>query len=190
MVLNVVPLIGGLYVWWQWRQGRVTMRSMSEESQSTLVVVVVSGLAFAVITWFIMPVARWLRDYPTWHLRQGPAWAWVIPAGGGWAAWIVLSLAGMLAAAAALLLAGIGIWNLLRDGPVSPPAKHPAENGPVPPMAEHPAARGRPAQRGGPEFAVRGSATPRQRASGAAPLVLERPGSAVGGTPRDAGLPS
>ncbi len=111
-VLNVVPLIGGLYVWWQMRQGRVTLRSMSSESQSTLVVVVVSGVAFAVIMWFIMPVARWLRDYPTWHLRRGPAWAWVIPAAGGWAAWIILSLAGILAAAAAVLLAGIGLWNL------------------------------------------------------------------------------
>ncbi len=112
MMLNILPLVGGLYVWWQWRQGRVTWRAMSSESQSTLVVVVICGVAFAVIVWLVMPVARWLRDYPTWHLRRGPAWAWVIPAGGGWTAWLVLSLAGLLAAAAAVLLAGLGIWNL------------------------------------------------------------------------------
>ncbi len=112
MTLNILPLIGGLYLWWQWREGRVTMRSMSGESQSILIVVIVSGLAFAVIAWFIMPVARWLRDYPTWHFRHGPAWAWFIPTCGGWAAWIILSLAGILAAGLALVISAVGIWNL------------------------------------------------------------------------------
>ena len=112
MLLNILPLIGGLYLWWNWRAGRVTMRSMSGESQSILIVVIVSGLAFAVIAWFIMPIARWLRDYPTWHLRHGPAWAWIIPTCGGWAAWIILNTAGILAAGLALLISAVGIWNL------------------------------------------------------------------------------
>lgn len=112
MMLNILPLIGGLYLWWNWRAGRVTMRSMSGESQSILIVVVVSGLAFAVIAWFVMPIARWLRDYPTWHLRHGPAWAWLIPTCGGWAAWIILSTAGILAAGLALFITAVGMWNL------------------------------------------------------------------------------
>jgi hypothetical protein len=112
LVLNVLPILGVIYVWWQWRAGRVTLRSMNEESKTTLIVVLLSGVAFAVIVWFIMPVARWLRDYPTWHLRRGPAWAWIIPTCGGWLAWLTLSAAGMLAAAAAILVSGLGIWNL------------------------------------------------------------------------------
>jgi len=112
LVLNILPLLGAIWLWWQWRAGHVTMRSLSEESKTTLIVVLVSGVAFAVITWFIMPVARWLRDYPTWHLRRGPAWAWFIPACGGWLAWMALTTAGMLAAAAAILVAGLGLWNL------------------------------------------------------------------------------
>lgn len=112
MMLNILPVIGGLYLWWNWREGRVTMRSMSGESQSILIVVVVSGLAFAVIAWFVMPIARWLRDYPTWHFRHGLAWVWLIPTCGGWAAWSILSLAGILAAGLALFITGVGIWNL------------------------------------------------------------------------------
>lgn len=112
LVLNVLPLLGAAYVWWQWREGRVTLRSFSEESKTTLIVVLVCGVAFAVISWFVMPLARWLRDYPTWHLRRGPAWAWIIPTCGGWLAWLALTAAGMLAAAAAILVAGLGIWQL------------------------------------------------------------------------------
>lgn len=112
LVLNVLPLLGVLYLWWQWRAGRVTLRSMNEESKSTLIVVLLCGVAFAIIVWFVMPLARWLRDYPTWHLRRGPAWAWMIPTAGGWAAWILLSMAGILAATAAVLLAAIGFWQL------------------------------------------------------------------------------
>ena len=112
LVLNVLPLLGGIWLWWQWREGRVTLRTISEESKSTLLVVLVAGVAFAVIAWLVMPVARWLRDYPTWHLRRGPAWAWIIPTCGGWLAWFALTTAGMLAAAAAILVAGLGIWHL------------------------------------------------------------------------------
>jgi hypothetical protein len=67
-----------------------------------------------------MPVARWLRVYPTWHLRRGPAWAWIVPTCGGWLAWIALSLAGALAAAAALLVAGLGIWRLFAQAGATP----------------------------------------------------------------------
>jgi hypothetical protein len=112
LVLNVLPLLGAIWLWWQWREGHVTMRSLSEESKTTLIVVLVSGIAFAVISWFVMPVARWLRNYPLWHLRRGPVWAWIIPTCGGWLAWFALTLAGMLAAAAAILVAGLGIWHL------------------------------------------------------------------------------
>ena len=112
MALNVLPLFGLAWLWWQWRAGHVTMRSMSEESKTTLIVVLVCGIAFAVISWFVMPVARWLRDYPLWHLRRGPAWAWFIPTCGGWLAWFALTSAGMIAAAAAILVAGLGLWHL------------------------------------------------------------------------------
>jgi hypothetical protein len=39
-------------------------------------------------------------------------WAWFIPTCGGWAAWIILSLAGILAAGLALVISAVGIWNL------------------------------------------------------------------------------
>ena len=114
LVLNILPITGALYVWWEWRAGRVTLRTMDEASRTTLVIVLLSGVAFAVIVWFIMPLARWLRDYPAWHLRRGPAWAWIIPTCSGWLAWAALTLAGALAAAAAVLVAGLGLWHLFK----------------------------------------------------------------------------
>jgi hypothetical protein len=117
MLLNLLPLAGGLWLWWQWRAGHVTLRTLSGESLATVLVVVVCGAAFAVIMWFVMPLARWLRDYPTWHLRRGPAWAWIIPACGGWLAWAALSIAGLLAAAAAILVVLLGFWYLISAGP-------------------------------------------------------------------------
>lgn len=112
LVLNLLPIIGGIWLAWQLHTGRATLREFSQESQTTLVIVVACGVVLALSSWFVMPVARWLRDYPTWHLRRGPAWAWIIPTCGGWLAWIALSTIGMLAAASAILVAGLGIWHL------------------------------------------------------------------------------
>jgi hypothetical protein len=117
VLLNILPLLGCGYLWWQWSQGKLSMRSMTAESRTTLVVVLVCGVAFAVISWFVMPLARWLRDYPTWHFRRGPAWAWAIPTASGWLAWAALTMAGMLGAAAAILVAILGIWHLFHQTP-------------------------------------------------------------------------
>jgi len=117
VVLNILPLLGAIWLWWQWRNGQMTLRSLSEESKTTLIIVLIAGIAFALISWFVMPVARWLRDYPTWHLRRGPAWAWFIPTCGGWLAWFALTAAGMLAAAAAILVIILGVWNLFVQAP-------------------------------------------------------------------------
>lgn len=114
MVLNVLPLFGVAWLWWQWRAGHVTLRSMSEESKTTLIVVLVCGITFAVIAWFVMPVARWLRDYPLWHVRHGASLLWWIPTALGAMAWCGLGLLGMVSALTALALLGTGIVRLLR----------------------------------------------------------------------------
>jgi hypothetical protein len=117
MLLNIVPLLGGLYLWWQWSQGKLSLSGMNEESRATMVVVLVCCVAFAVISWFVLPLARWLRDYPTWHIRRGPVWAWIIPTASGWLAWGVLSVVGIVGAAVSILICVIAIVHLFQIRP-------------------------------------------------------------------------
>jgi hypothetical protein len=114
LVLNIFPLLAGIWMWWNLHTGKATLKEFSQESKTTLVIVLVAGVIFALTAWFVMPLARWLRDYPTWHLRRGPAWAWIIPTCSGWLAWLALSTAGMLACAATLMVAGLGLWHLFK----------------------------------------------------------------------------
>jgi hypothetical protein len=112
-MLNIIPLLGGLYLWWQYSQGKITLRKpISEESWITLFVVLIAGALFAVSCWFVLPIARWLRDNPAWHFRHGNRALWALPALGGWLAWLTLSFAGLAVAAICLVEAGRGIWTL------------------------------------------------------------------------------
>jgi hypothetical protein len=114
LVLNILPLIGGAYLWWQWREGRVTLRKpIGEESWMALGAVLVAGAGFALACWLVLPFARWLRDRPTWCFTHRNPWLWAAPMAAGWIAWVVLMLAGLATAVLCLVEGGRGLWRLL-----------------------------------------------------------------------------
>jgi hypothetical protein len=112
MMLNILPIMCTIYLWWQYRAGNVTFKTISEESRTTALVVVVAGISFAIVCWFIMPIANWLRDYPTWHLRRSNSLIWIIPTVGGWMLWIIIGIVGIMAGGAAIIITVMGIWRL------------------------------------------------------------------------------
>jgi hypothetical protein len=113
LILNILPLLTGLYLWWQYRQGRISLRKpISEESWLTLVVVVAAGAVFAATCWLVMPLARWLRDYPTWGFTHGNRLLWSLPLVGGWLTWLMLSATALIAAIACVVVAATGVMRL------------------------------------------------------------------------------
>ena len=113
LILNILPLFTGLYLWWQWKQGRIALRKpISEESWLTLVVVIAAGAVFAVTCWLVMPLARWMRDYPTWGFTHGNRLLWSVPLVGGWLTWLTLSVTALIAAIACVVVAATGVMRL------------------------------------------------------------------------------
>lgn len=113
LILNVLPLLTGIYLWWQWRQGHLTLRKpISEDSWWTLVVVIVAGAVFAATCWLVMPVARWMRDYPAWGFAHGNRLWWSLPLIGGWLTWLTLSMTALIAVLACVVVAATGVMRL------------------------------------------------------------------------------
>ena len=104
VLLNAIPLLGGLVVAIGWWQGRLNFKDGSRQSLIALAVVLIACLAFAVAMWLVLPLARWLRAYPLWQCRHRSLVLWLIPAVLGTLVSFALALAGALAALAALAL--------------------------------------------------------------------------------------
>jgi hypothetical protein len=107
LLFNIMPLICTTYLYWQWQVGNVTFKTISEESRITFIAVIIAGIFFITVCWFLMPIAIWLRDYPACHLRFLSVLWWIVPAIGG-GMWVTSILAGT--AAVAVLV--VGIWRL------------------------------------------------------------------------------
>lgn len=116
LLLNCLPLLGGVVVAIGWWQGRLTIRPGSSASLTTLGILVGACLLFALAVWVVLPLARWLREYPLWRFRNGSGLVWILPAIAGTIAWIGIGLAGTVAALAALVLIGSGLVRLLHGG--------------------------------------------------------------------------
>lgn len=115
LLLNGLPLMVVGFVAHGWWQGRYTFRAGSIQSLIAIGIVLGTCALFAVAMWVLLPLARWLRDYPLWHLRNSPSPRWLALAGLGTLAWIGLGLVGAVSALAALALLGSGVVRLLRS---------------------------------------------------------------------------
>ena len=111
-VLNIIPLCGGLWLWWQFSYGHAQFRKpMGQEWLWASGIVLIACAVIAATCWLVMPVARWLRDYRSWHFTHRSALLWAVPSVLGWSCWLGLYLCaavmvvGCLAAIAEALIA-------------------------------------------------------------------------------------
>jgi hypothetical protein len=110
---NVIPLIGGLYVWYQVGSGHATLRTPAgHEWMWISATVLVACLVLALTCWLVMPLARWVRDYPTWQFRHRAKLLWLVPMVGGWCGWLALYLLGAATTLACVVVVGTGLWHL------------------------------------------------------------------------------
>lgn len=104
-------LIGGT---WVAVDRQATLR-VDPHSLAVRLMIVLAGLvAVAAGAWVLVPVAAFLRDWPTWHYRHGPRPLWLLPLLGGWCAWVVLWLAGLTLALSAAAVVILSIWDLAK----------------------------------------------------------------------------
>ncbi len=111
--INIIPLLGSLWLWWQFSYGQAHFRKpMGQELLWACAVVVIGCLIIASSCWLVMPVARWLRDYPSWHVRHGAWPLWLLPAAAGWLSFLVLYLVAALTVVGSLVVIADGLWHL------------------------------------------------------------------------------
>lgn len=115
LLLNCIPLLGGLVALLSWWQGRITFKPLSTGSMTTIAILIGACIVFALAVWIVLPLARWLREYPLWRFRHGSRVLWLLPTALGTAAWLVLAIAGAIASLGALALIGVGLVRLLRN---------------------------------------------------------------------------
>lgn len=112
-MFNIIPLIGGLWVWYQLGTGNATMRTPAGHEWLWIsAIVLVACMIMALTSWMVMPIGRWLRDYPTWQFRNRSQLVWFVPAVAGWSAWLAIYLIGAATTLACVVVAGSGLWHL------------------------------------------------------------------------------
>lgn len=112
--INVIPLLGSLWLWWQFSYGQAHFRKpIGQEWLWACAVVVIGCLIIASSCWLVMPVARWLRDFPSWHVRHGSWPLWLLPAVAGWLSFLVLYLVAALTVMGSLVMIAAAFWHLV-----------------------------------------------------------------------------
>lgn len=107
LIANALPLVGALYLGWGYWRGEIGLAEGVSASRliMSLLMLVASCVILAGTGWILMPLARWLRDYPLWHFRRKSRLLWAVPTVGGWSAYLFC----VIGAIAALMAAGGGI---------------------------------------------------------------------------------
>ena len=116
VLMNILPLFGLGWLAWGWWHGRVAFRNVTPDHVVAIAAIVVACALVAVSAWLVMPVARWLRDYPRWHFRHVSRLRWFLPTVGGWVFWIALWLASAAAIAFVALVVAKKVWQITHAG--------------------------------------------------------------------------
>jgi hypothetical protein len=115
LLLNALPLLAGVVIGIGWWRGTYHFKPGSGASLVTIGVLIGACALLTAAMWVVLPVGRWLRDYPLWQVRTARRWTWLPLLVAGWLAWAVAWLLGTTAALAALALIGSGLVRLLRQ---------------------------------------------------------------------------
>jgi hypothetical protein len=110
---NVIPLIGGIWLWWQFSYGDAHLRMpVGNKLLWASAVTLIGCLLIAATCWLMMPLARWLRDYPTWQCQHRSWVVWSIPAALGWLSFLAIYLLAAVTVVACLVIISYSLWDL------------------------------------------------------------------------------
>ncbi len=107
LLINTIPIIVGIGLVIGYYQGYVHVVGF-EEGRHGLAAAVILGacIILGLSWWIIIPVARWLHDYPRWFFRRESKLFWFLPYCSGaliyGLTWLVCMLAGIIAFVAML----------------------------------------------------------------------------------------
>ncbi len=113
LLLNILPLAALAWVGYAWWQKKIEFNTgqFSNRNWLTLAVILGSCVVIALAAWVILPIARWLRDYPRWHFAHSPT-TWFVPMLGGYCLWATLCGLGFLAIGGAGAVIVTGVYHL------------------------------------------------------------------------------
>ncbi|MBA2479636.1 MAG: hypothetical protein H0V44_03160 [Planctomycetes bacterium] len=114
LLVNIIPIVGITWIAFTWDERGIHLRDTIDHTtaRTAAVILVACGL-IALSSWLVMPVARWIRDYPAWQFRNHSRILWFLPMIGGFATWLVLAAAGIAAAIISVLAILSGLLRLL-----------------------------------------------------------------------------
>ena len=86
-VINVIPIIGSLYVFEKWWRGQITFTDT--DVLWVGLAVVVAAVVYITCFWLLMPTAKWFREYTLWHYRRKSTTVWLIPTVVAYTFWVL-----------------------------------------------------------------------------------------------------
>jgi len=128
LLANILPLLMGAWLVVAWYRGQITLDTgrLGSDGALAMVVLVLCCAMLTVSSWFVMPLARWVRDYPRWHYRHASPSVWAVPMVLGYGFWLAIWIAMALCAIIAVALMFTGLWflaekvGLVGDGEAQP----------------------------------------------------------------------
>jgi hypothetical protein len=114
MLINLLPILGLAYLGMAWYNGKVALKAdVTSKHVMTILFVLGGCMVIAVSSWFVMPLARWIKAYPTWHFRKQSRIAWFLPMLAGHLGWALCCLIGAAATLASVAVILTGLWQMI-----------------------------------------------------------------------------
>ena len=110
LIANVIPFIIIAYLIYGYKTGQIGLRDDVDygDVAVTLGALFLACVILGASSWVVLPIGKWLCDYPAWHMRNSSAAVWAIPWLLGYAIygviWILV-LACLITAVAVIILA-------------------------------------------------------------------------------------
>jgi hypothetical protein len=99
LLVNIIPISVMIWAF----AGAKDRPGLDPRMKRVALGIVCACLVVAVTAWLVLPIARWLRDYPRWcYLHRSP-WLWLLPTVAGFLAWMALATCAIAAVLAALV---------------------------------------------------------------------------------------
>jgi hypothetical protein len=102
VLINTIPIIVGIGLITGYYQGYVHVVGFEEGTHGLAALVILAACILLGLSWWIIiPVAKWLHDYPRWYFRRESKMLWLLPYCTGMLiyglTWLACMLAGVIA---------------------------------------------------------------------------------------------